>query len=107
MKNEPIPRRRWRIAGSKLGQPRTIQERYPGISPAAVAVWEKMCQMDPPPPVVKAWRDWEARQKRAALALRQKQKEPPTARGSKATGDLPAEPREQQRRGDADHDDQQ
>ena len=72
-RNEPIPRRRRRVAGSKLGEPRSIQQVYPDISPQAVATWEKMCQQDPPPPAVKAWRDWEARQRK---------RKPPTAGGS-------------------------
>ena len=105
-RNEPIPRRRRKLAGSKLGQPRSIEERYPGISPQAVAVWEKMCQMDPPPASVVAWRRWDARM--AALALQLKQKEPPRGgSGSSGSGDLPAAADEQQRRGDADDDDRE
>ncbi len=106
-RNEPIPKRRRRLAGSKLGQPRSIEERYPDISPQAAAVWHKMEQMDPPPPAVQAWLDWDERQKRAALALQLKQKEPPARAGgsrSSGSGDLPLAAGEQQRRGDADHD---
>ena len=77
--DQPIPRRR--LAGSKLGQPRSIREMYPDISPQAAATWAAMLQMNPPPPVVVAWRRWNARQRKQWEALQLKQR-PPTAGGS-------------------------
>ena len=84
-RQEEPQRRRRPVAGSRIGQPRTLAEMYQtppligtlrrrltrkrpgsrsGPSPAAVAIWARWCRMDPLPPAVQVWRDWEARQLR-------------------------------------------
>ncbi len=91
------PLRRRMLAGSKLGWPREPEDRVSPEFDALVMAYElkqraKLQAANPEwrqmsPQALRRWEElswlaWEARQKRAALALRQKQKEPPTDGGS-------------------------